>query len=201
LWLRKLRFAGIELSMASGFNFKGRRRDLALVFRKARTAKEAARAIGVETGSIFGLVRRMAAEGIIEPLGPGEPTRGTEYILTEDAAYALTLELERTTDPEGDHGTVVNGQEVLFARGGRLLDIQAVFADPSLSLVIAWAATLGADWLLALTVDADKFAAQKLIAALEKVGCQCDYGKVDSKLSGSRLRERAGGLVSSEARR
>ena len=82
-----------------------------------------------------------------------------------------------------------------------MLDIQTVFADPSLSLIIAWAATLGADWLLALTVDADKFAAQRLIAALEKVGCQCDYGRVDSKLPGSRLRERAGDLIGSEGRR
>ena len=50
----------------SGFNFRGRRLDLALAFRKARTAKEAARVLGVETGSVFGLIQRMAAEGIID---------------------------------------------------------------------------------------------------------------------------------------
>ncbi len=183
----------------SGFNFKGRRLDLAIVFRKARTAKEAARALGVETGSVFGLIQRMTAEGILEPLGLGEPTRGTEYALTEDGAHALALELERSRDPEEGAGAVLDGQEVIVARGGPLSRVQAVFADPGLSRPIAWAATLGADWMLALSADADKFAAQKLVTALEGAGCICEHGKVDSKLSGRRLRERAADLVGAEA--
>lgn len=186
---------------ASGFNFRGRRLKLAIVFRKARTAKEAASALGVETGSIFGLMQRMAAEGIVEPIGLGEPTRGTEYVLTEDGAHALALELERGRDPEEDTGTVVDGHEVIIARGGPLTDVQLVFADPALSLVIAWAATLGADWLLALSVDADQFAAQRLVVALERAGCKCERGKVDSRLSGRRLRERAVDLVGDEVSR
>lgn len=183
----------------SGFNFKGRRLDLAIVFRRARTAKEAARALGVETGSVFGLIQRMAAEGIIEPLGVGEPTRGTEYVLTEDGAHALALELERSRDPEEDLDGVLNGQEMIIARGGPLSRVQAVFADPGLSRAIAWAATLGADWLLALSADTDKFAAQKLVVALEGAGCRCEHGRVDSKLSGRRLRERAADLAGAEA--
>lgn len=183
----------------SRFNFNGRRLDLAIAFRKAHTAKEAARALGVETGSIFGLIQRMAAEGIVEPVGLGEPTRGTEYVLTEDGAHALDLELERKRDPEEGAGTVADGQEVIIVRAGPLVHVQSVFADPALSLVIAWAATLGADWLLALAADADQFAAQRLVIALEKVGCKCERGKVDSKLSGRRLRERAADLVGSEA--
>lgn len=183
----------------SGFNFRGRRLDLALAFRKARTAKEAARVLGVETGSVFGLIQRMAAEGIIEPRGLGEPTRGTEYVLTEDGAHALTLELERSRDPEEGADAVLDGQEVIIARGGPLSRVQAVFADPGLSRAIAWAATLGADWLLALSADADKFAGQKLVIALEGAGCRCEYGTVDSKLSGRRLQERAADLTGVEA--
>jgi hypothetical protein len=185
----------------SGFNFKGRRLNLALAFRKARTAKEAARALGVETGSIFGLIQRMTAEGIIEPIGLGEPTRGTEYVLTEDGSHALELELERRRDPEEGAGTVIDGQEVIVARGGPLAGVQAVFADPALSLAIAWAATLGADWLLALSPDADRFAGEKLVMALEETGCKCEWGRVDSRLSGRRLRERAADLVGGEVAR
>lgn len=184
-----------------GFNFNGRRLDLAIVFRKARTAKEAARVLGVETGSIFGLMQRMTAEGIIEPIGLGEPTRGTEYILTEDGAHALTLELERRRDPEEDTGSLVFGQEAIIARGGSVLDVQSVFADPGRSLIVAWAATLGPDWLLVLAADADPFAAQRLVSALERAGCKCERGKVDSTLSGRRLRERAAELVGDEVLR
>jgi DNA-binding MarR family transcriptional regulator len=176
------------------FNFNGRRLDLAIVFRRACTAKEAARSLGVETGSIFGLIQRMTAEGIIEPTSLGEPTRGTEYVLTEDGAHALELELERSRDPEEGAGSVLDGQELIIARGGTLSRVQSVFADLELSRAVSWAATLGADWLLALSVDADKFAAQKLVVALEGAGCKCEYGKVDSMLSGRRLRERAADL-------
>ena len=93
---------------------------------------------------------------------------------------------------------MLDGQEMIIARGGRLLRIQAVFADPGLSRSIAWAATLGADWMLALSTGTDKFAAQKLVAALEAAGCTCEHGKVDSKLSGRRLRERATDLLEAE---
>ena len=185
----------------SAFNFKGRRLDLALVFREARTAKEAARALGVETGSVFGLIQRMTAEGILEPLGLGEPTRGTEYVLTRDGAHALELELEPRHDPEEGTGTVLDGQEVIIARGGPLSRVQSVFADPGLSRTIAWAATLGADWLLALGADADKFATEKLVVALEGAGCTCEYGKVDSMLSGRRLQQRAADLATAEVLR
>jgi hypothetical protein len=180
------------------FNFKGRRLNLAIVFRKACTAKEAASILGVETGSIFGLMQRMTAEGIIEPIGLGEPTRGTEYVLTEDGAHALTLELERRRDPEEGAGTIREGQEMVIVRGGPLTEVQSVFADPALSLGIAWAATLGADWLLALSADTDQFAAQRLVVALERAGCKCERGKVDSRISGRRLRERAANLVGDE---
>ncbi|HXQ88372.1 MAG TPA: hypothetical protein VN733_01925 [Solirubrobacterales bacterium] len=185
----------------SAFNFKGRRLNLAIVFRKARTAKEAARALGVETGSIFGLIQRMTAEGIIEPIGLGEPTRGTEYVLTGDGAYALELELERRRDPEEGTGAVLDGQEMIVARGGPVSRVQSVFADPGLSHPIAWAATLGSDWLLALAADADKFATEKLVIALEAAGCSCEYGRVDSRLSGPRLQQRAADLLNTEALR
>lgn len=179
----------------SGFNFKGRRLDLALVFREARTAKEAARALGVETGSVFGLIKRMTAEGIIEPLGLGEPTRGTEYVLTSDGAHALELEMEQRRDPEEGLSTLHEGQEVIIVRGGALSRVQSVFADAGLSRAIAWAATLGGDWLLTLAADTDKFATEKLVVALERAGCTCEYGKVDSMLSGRRLRQRAADLA------
>ena len=185
----------------AGFNFRGRRLNLAIAFRRARTAKEAARALGVETGSIFGLIQRMAAEGIIEPIGLGEPTRGTEYILTADAVHALALELEGRRDPEEGVGTVVDRQEMIIARGGPLVDVQSVFAEPGLSLVIAWAAALGPDWLLALSPSADQFDVQRLVIALEKAGCRCERGTTDSPLSGRRLRERAADLVESEVAR
>jgi hypothetical protein len=94
---------------------------------------------------------------------------------------------------------VLDGQEVVVVRGGLLSRVQSVFADPEYSRPIAWAATLGADWLLAIAADADKFATQKLVFALEKkAGCTCEYGKVDSQLSGHRLQQRAADLVEAE---
>lgn len=175
------------------FNFNGRRHDLALVFRESRTAKQAARAIGVETGSVFGLIQRMTGEGMLKPVGLGKPTRGTEYVLTDDAAYALTLELEKDARPEEEGaGIVVKGQEMILARGGSEVDVQTVFADASLSSrTIAWAATLGPDWLIAISPGTEKFSEQKLVIALEKAGCRCERGMVDSMTTGSLLRERA----------
>lgn len=185
-----------------GFNFNGRRLRLALEFREPQTAKQAARAIGAETGSVFGLIQRMTAEGILEPIGLGKPTRGTEYRLTEDAAYALTLELEREDQPQESVGTVTEGQEVLIARGGPTIGTQRVFANPSISAgTIAWAASLGGDWLIALSVEAAKFDAQRLVVDLEKAGCKVERGQVDSKVSGSRLREQAISLVGEELAR
>src|ERR1700749_5002579 len=123
---------------AVAFNFNGRRRKLAPPFRNASTAKEAARSLGVETGSVFGLIQRMTAEGILEPLGEGEPTRGTEYVLTRDASHILELEPGRRQE-DGSVGTVDKGQRMVVVKDGRVSSAQAVFGDRDLSLLIAWA--------------------------------------------------------------
>jgi hypothetical protein len=173
-------------------DFRGRRLDLANVFRDWRTAKEAARELGTETGSVFGLIKRMHGERILEAdSDPGPPTRGTQYRLTHEARIALDEVVDRTLGCRQEAGQLTDDQRLLIVRGDALADIEKVLADPGLSSAIAWGSWLGASWLLAMAPDCDAHAWRKLATVLEEAGYRCERGRIDELQSASRLRDQA----------
>jgi len=169
-------------------DFKGRRLALANTFRRWATANEAARELGTETGSVFGLIRRMHSEKILEAKSdPDPPTRGTEYRLTHRAFVALDG-LDEARAGEARPGLLSADQCVLIVKGRQLSGLEAAVADPSLSSDVAWASWLGSGWLIAMEPESDGHSVRKLATVLEARGYECDLGKLDEILPASRLR-------------
>jgi hypothetical protein len=183
-------------------DFKGRRLALANVFRDERTANEAAAQLGVSTGSVYRLIIRMHSEGILEAdSDPDPPVRGTQFRLSADARLALE-QLDHGLMPDDDAGRLSDDQRVLIVRGQQLVRVEKIFADPSLSTLIAWAAWLGASWLVALTPETDGHAWQRLGTAFESAGLTCERGRVDEVQTAALLRRRsAANLEQAEAAR
>lgn len=174
--------------MAVPLDFKGRRLALANALRDWRTPNEAAGELGTETGSIFGLIKRMHAEGILESdSDPDPPTRGTQYRLTHEARVALQ-QLDEALGGQEETGRLVDNQRLLIVRGEALAEVEEVLADPSLSSAVSWASWLGASWLLAMSPDSDGHSWRKLATVLERAGYQCERGRIDELQPASRLR-------------
>lgn len=148
--------------------------------------------MGTETGSIFGLIKRMHAEGILEAdSGPDPPTRGTQYRLTHEARVALET-LDRALGSEEEAiGRLMDGQRLLIARGEALAEVEEILRDPSLSSAISWASWLGASWLIAMDPDSDGHPWRRLATVLERAGFSCERGRVDELQPASRLRQQA----------
>jgi hypothetical protein len=172
-------------------DFKGRRLALANACREWSTANEAARNLGTETGSVFGLIRRMHGEGILEAdSDPGPPTRGTQYRLTHEARLALE-QLDGALAGEEEIGRLVEGQRLLIVRGEELADIEKTVADPALSSAISWATWLGGGWLIAMQPDSDGHAWRRLATVLEGSGYKCERGRVDELQAARQLRRQS----------
>ncbi len=176
--------------MAHARELTGSRRDLAFVLSDGwRTANEAAKELGRPTGSIFGVLRRMHAEGLLEAdTDPEEPTRGTQYRLRPSHHDVLRESL----DERAELGRVAEGQRLLFVerRKGRAR-ASAVLSSSVAAGVIAWGAEMPTGWLLALVPDASSFRVSQLVVAFEGAGCRCHEAPVDALASGQLLRERA----------
>lgn len=176
-------------------DLRGSRRDLAIAFADGeKTAHEVARALGRSTGSIFGVLRRMHADGLLTTdSDPDPPTRGTQYQLTSLArellAHALSL--------ESGVGQLAQGQRLLIVqRMEDRLRPSEVFTKSSNAGIIAWAAEMPNGWLLVVGADVESFRAKALCAAFEKAGCRCYEDCVDAVVAGSLQRARAETLVS-----
>lgn len=181
-------------------DLRGSRRDLALVFsRGKRTAHEAAKELGRPTGSIFGVIRRMHAEGLlIADSDPDPPTRGTSYHLAEDA---LAL-LDQNLAPTDEVGRLGEGQRVVFVeRKKNLATASEVLAARVSTGLISWGAELPGGWLLVMVADADPFQVSRLVAAFERAGCRCRDAPVDALASGPQLRQRAATRLGQDVRR
>lgn len=177
---------------------KGTRRELLLVLSdgRQRTARELARERGVQTGSIFGTLRRMHADGWVRAdSDPDPPTRGTQYWITP-MGRAL---LEAALAEDEPVGQLERDQEVLIVeqKGGRTMDFENVLSDVKVSGRIAWAATLGWGWLLVFEPGVAEFQVTRLTVALERVGFRCRHAQPRTLLSGSALREQAETLMTS----
>jgi hypothetical protein len=176
--------------VATTLDFKGRRLALANVFRDWRTANEAAGELGTETGSVFGLIKRMHAERILEAdSDPDLPTRGTQYRLSHEARIALEDVDAVLADEE--LGQLVDGQRLLIVRGQAITPFEEVMADRSLASAVSWASWLGAGWLVALQPDSEGHAWRKLATALEAAGYMCERGRIDEMLPARRLRRQS----------
>jgi hypothetical protein len=177
--------------VAITFDFKGRRLPLANTFRDWRTPNEAASDLGTETGSVFGLIKRMHGERILESdSDPDPPTRGTQYRLTPSARIALE-EVDKGAAGEAEMGRLVEGQRLLIAHGDALVGIEEILADPRLSSAIAWASWLGGGWLIAMQPDSDGHAWRKLATVLERAGYSCQRGRMDELQTARQLRRQS----------
>lgn len=134
----------------------------------------------------------MHAEGILKAdSDPAPPTRGTEYTLTPEGSAALDRVLELSLDERQEAGRLVEHQHLLIVSGPELVRFNEVVADPALSSAVAWATWIGASWLLAMAPESDRYARDKLAAALERRGYRCERAMVEDLVSGNRLREQA----------
>ena len=175
--------------MAISPDFNGRRLHLANSFREWRTAHEAAEDLGTETGSVYGLIKRMHGEGILEAdSDPDPPTRGTQYRLKPEALIALDNALAQIGAKRQEPGRLEQDQRLIIARGGAQLDLERTLADPSLSLEVAWVAWVGASWIVALDPDAEPQLLRRLIGSLESGGFECERSRVDELTDASRFR-------------
>ena len=151
-------------------------------------------ALGRPTGSIFGVLRRMHADGLlISDCDPEPPTRGTQYRLSENATEMLADALSE----QNGVGHLTLGQRLLMVerKKSRLAATQ-VLTESSSAGIIAWAAELPSGWLLVISADADPFRVQSLCTEFERAGCRCQDAPVDAVLAGPLLRERAATLTS-----
>ncbi len=184
--------------MAHVRDLRGSRRELAIAFGDGwKTAHEAANAMGRPTGSIFGVLRRMHAEGLlIADSDPHPPTRGTQYRLSDDATEALHVSLSE----ESGVGQLAAGQRLLVVeRKKARLAATRILTESESTGLIAWGAELPSGWLLAMDPDADSFRVQVLAGAFERAGCRCYEAPVDAVLPGSQLRKRAARITASES--
>jgi hypothetical protein len=170
-------------------DFNGRRLHLANAFRDWRTAQEAADELGTETGSVFGLIKRMHAEGILEAdSDPAPPTRGTQYRLKHEARVVLDELLAQIGDEHQEPGHLEADQRLLVARGNSLVGLETALADPALSTAVAWVAWMGSSWLFAMKADCEAHTLRRLATVLEQAGYECERGRVDELQAGHRFR-------------
>jgi len=160
--------------------------------REWSTAKEIARANGVETGSVYGLIKRMHGEGILEAdTDPAPPTRGTAYRLTYPARVALDDLLEETGRDRDEPGQLATNQRLLLVKGSALMGFQQTLADPELAVSVAWVTWLGESWLVALSTDSDGHVQRRIATVLEQAGYLCERGTVDELQRADRFRDQA----------
>lgn len=162
-----------------------------------RTAHEAGKALGKPTGSIFGVLRRMHAEGLL--IADEPPTRGTQYRLSDEARIAL---LEQAED-DGDIGVLAAGQRLLFVeRPARRASALEVLAAESLTAPVAWVAETDGGWLLALTPDLeDAYPVDRLALAFERADVAVTEMYVAGLRNGRALRNRAAWLLEEQGER
>lgn len=175
--------------MPSPRDFRGSRRELVLAFSDgSKTAHEAGRALGRPTGSIFGVLKRMHAEGLLVA-DTDPPSRGTRYELAPGVREAL-----RDAEAEASAvGTLERGQRLLLVdHPSDPIAAQRALSRESLAGSVAWAAEVGGGWLLALAPEvSSSYPLQRLEAALSQAGAACRQVHVTDLLDGDELRDRA----------
>jgi len=177
--------------MLSSRDFRGTRLAVSLaLLQGAMAASQLARHLGKPTGSIFGVLRRMVADGILE-IDTDAPTRGTLYSLTP-AAREILREVEREPDAIG---RIERDQKLLLVESpAAMTTAQEVLAEGRASNLIVWAAETNGGWLLSLDTDSS-YPVYQLRMALETAGAPSRELSVGDVLSGAELQERGAWLL------
>ena len=176
---------------------RGLRKDIALALASrrddgGRTLYETGKAIGRRSGDIQRIVHGMVSDGLLRPSDP-EPTRGTQFSLTEAGHTALERELETELVP----GLFVDHQRFLRVVISDERALQAVFAEREFSALLAWVMETGRgdEWLLALRPDLTRrHPVSRLIGALKDSGAECEALLSNSILSADEFRAIGAGL-------
>jgi DNA-binding MarR family transcriptional regulator len=176
--------------MATVKDFRGSRLALAeTLLEGSKSASEIARALDKRTGSIFGVLRRMVAEGLLLA-DTGQPERGTNYALTREARETVE-EIQREVPQPG---LITPGQRLIFVEApAGLTAAQRILAGADGEL-IEWAIETGAGWLLALRSE-DSYPVQRLRMAFESAGAGSREVSAEAVLSGEELATRARWLL------
>lgn len=145
--------------------------------------------MGTETGSVFGLIKRMHGEDILEAdSDPEPPTRGTQYRLRPEARIALDEALAQIGAKRQEPGRLERDQRLIIARGAAQLDLEKALSNSSISIDVAWIAWIGSSWLMALNPDAEPQMLRRLASILEGAGFACERGRIDELTDASRFR-------------
>lgn len=177
--------------MATVKDFRGSRRALAeTLLEGGKSASQIASALGKPTGSIFGVLKRMVAEGLIVA-DTGEPQRGAHYLLSPEAR--TTLEEIHREAPQP--GRITPGLRLIVVDPPeQLTAVQRIFAGADAQLV-EWAIeTGGGGWLLALRSE-ESYPAQRLRMAFDAAGARSREVSAIAVLSGEELATRAQWLL------
>ncbi len=148
---------------------------------------EAARMLGKSTGSVYGTAHRMLAEGLLVA-DSDEPTRGTQYELTEEGRRLLE-------DPAGTAlpaGAVSEGQRFVYVDG--ILDqvkVQRLLTHRSLLGVLAWAAELDGGLLLMMRPETERNAVQRVATAFNAAGLRSAHRRIGEFIEPRDLRSEA----------
>jgi len=183
--------------MATAKKLRGSRLALAeILIEDSKSASEIGRSLGKPTGSIFGVLRRMVAEGLVIA-DTGKPERGTLYALSPEAQQ----QLEEIHSEAPQPGRIVQGQRLIVVEAPDApTGVQEVFAGPDAQF-IEWAAETGAGgWLVALTSE-ESYPAQRLRMALEAAGAKSREVLAGNVISGEELLSRAQWLLEDVERR
>jgi DNA-binding MarR family transcriptional regulator len=173
-------------------SLKNRRRDIAVALADGawRTINEIAQSLGLKPANIFGLVRRMHADGLLEA-DSDPPTRGTQYRLTMSGSAAARQALER----EEPVGRLTEQQTVMVIEPGgpeaTLSHFDRVVSDPSVSGAVGWSAFFGWGWMLVFTPRTDLFQIKRLALRLDRAGYRTRFGRPEALISGATMREQA----------
>lgn len=167
----------------------GSRRAVAqILYEGTKTASEIADALGRPTGSLFGVITRMVADGVLIA-NTGEPTRGTRYALAPEVRELL-LRDERPPPPEP--GMLRDRLRLLFVDAPKhMAEAQRLLSTGPTADRIAWIASTGSGWLVAFDSDSS-FPVERLQADLDRhAGTTSTAVLVDEVIAGEEFQLRA----------
>jgi hypothetical protein len=166
----------------------GSRRAVAqILYEGSKTASEIADALGRPTGSLFGVITRMVADGVLIA-DTGEPARGTRYALAPEARELLL----RDERPPPEAGMLRGRLRLLLVDAPKhMAEAQRLLSSGPTADRIAWVASTGSGWLIAFDSDSS-FPVERLQTDLDRhAGATSTAVLVDEVIAGDEFQLRA----------